>query len=129
MTRHPEKNRNIQPCLNEKEPYHAYLGRSGKGRDLIVVGAVIRDDKGFVVAKTLVGNFDAGVGELLALKKGALLVRNLGIKVANFDARVDESLYWLSGREEVLLARNLGIKVQFAEVDASNEVSAVVGNS
>ncbi|KAK1563621.1 hypothetical protein Q3G72_030133 [Acer saccharum] len=54
----------------------------------ILLGLVLssEDDKGFVmatVAKTLVENFDAGVGELL---------------------------YWLSGWEGVLLARNLGIK-------------------
>ncbi|KAK3227093.1 hypothetical protein Dsin_006955 [Dipteronia sinensis] len=59
-------------------------------------------DKGFfmaAVAKTLVGNCDAGDCKLLALRK------------------------W------VLLARNVCIKVHFAEVDASNVVSAVTGNS
>ncbi|KAK1563779.1 hypothetical protein Q3G72_032704 [Acer saccharum] len=72
------------------------------GINLIGVGVVITDDKDFfmaAMAKTLVGNFDADVAELLALS------------------------------ERVLLARNLGIKVHSAKVDASNMVSAVIGNS
>ncbi|KAK0589037.1 hypothetical protein LWI29_008793 [Acer saccharum] len=63
--------------------------RSGRG--LVVVGAVIRDCKGLVVASLanqLVGFFEAEVGEFVALKEGVLLAKRLGLKgiVAKVDA-------------------------------------------
>ncbi|KAL5754526.1 hypothetical protein ACOSP7_022746 [Xanthoceras sorbifolium] len=71
------------------------------GNDCVGVGAVIRDSSGLVVAavsKTLLGCFSAETGEMLALREG------------------------------LLLARNLGLNVQLIEVDACNVVSSVLGS-
>ncbi|KAK3204777.1 hypothetical protein Dsin_018823 [Dipteronia sinensis] len=49
------------------------------------VGAVIRDDKGWVVAavsKSLDGNFSPEIGELVALREGLLLARGLKLKIS-----------------------------------------------
>ncbi|KAL5823720.1 hypothetical protein ACOSQ4_021620 [Xanthoceras sorbifolium] len=69
------------------------------GKNCVGVRAVIRDSSGLVVAtvsKTLLGCFSAG--EMLALREG------------------------------LLLAKNLGLSVQLIEVDACNVVSNVLGD-
>ncbi|KAL5819206.1 hypothetical protein ACOSQ4_023048 [Xanthoceras sorbifolium] len=71
------------------------------GNDCVGVGAVIRDSSRLVVAavsKTLLGCFSAETSEMLALREG------------------------------LLLARNLGLNVQLIEVDACNVVSSVLGS-
>ncbi|KAL5819135.1 hypothetical protein ACOSQ4_022977 [Xanthoceras sorbifolium] len=71
------------------------------GKNCVGVGAVIRDSSRLVVAaisKTLLGCFSAESGEMLVLRKG------------------------------LLLARNLGLTVQLIEVDACNVVSSVLGS-
>ncbi|KAK3225142.1 hypothetical protein Dsin_005004 [Dipteronia sinensis] len=49
------------------------------------VEAVIRDDKGWVVAavsKSLAGNFSLEIGELIALREGLLLAKGLKLKIS-----------------------------------------------
>ncbi|KAK3230131.1 hypothetical protein Dsin_002012 [Dipteronia sinensis] len=56
--------------------------RGDKG--FIGVGVVIKDDSSLIVvvsSKILVGNFQVEMGELLALREGLLLVKNLGCRV------------------------------------------------
>ena len=49
------------------------------------VGAIVRDNKGWIVAalsKHMVGNFSPETGELIALREGLLLAQKLQLKIA-----------------------------------------------
>ncbi|KAL5814201.1 hypothetical protein ACOSQ3_024991 [Xanthoceras sorbifolium] len=92
---------------------------------MIGIGAIIRDNLGFlraVISKTLPGIFSAEVGEILALREGLLLAKNLGNEV--FLAEVDASNVALgvtdpisNYREAALVIKD--IKALFQDVGVS----------
>ncbi|KAK1549426.1 hypothetical protein Q3G72_001947 [Acer saccharum] len=82
-----ESRRNKRKLLKPDiiQVYKRSIAGVKKGRPFCGVGAVIRDDKGWVVAalsKSLPGSFSPEVGELLALREGLLLAQRLKLKIS-----------------------------------------------